>query len=500
MSSASERQQATQPAVNGPGPGRSAVIAAVIGNALEWYDFTVFSFMVVVIAELFFPTSSEYASLLLTTATFGVAFFMRPIGGIVLGLYADRAGRKAALSLVILLMTAGIFLIAVAPPYAAIGIGAPLLIVFGRLLQGFSAGGEFGSATAMLIEAAPRGRRGFYGSWQMSSQSAALLVGALVGTAWSRTACRARRCMRWGWRVPFLLGLLIGPIGYYLRRHLADSEVFLASKASARRVTLGEVFAQHGREVLCGLGSVIALTVTIYVLISYLPTFAVKQLKLPYAESFYAVIVGGLLLTVLTPLAGAWSDRIGRKTLSLWSLVATLALIYPLFLWLDAAPSVGRLVAGAGAAGDHPVGLLRAVRRDDRRAVPGPGALDRAVDRLQRRGDAVRRLRAVHRHLADQGDGHAACADLLRDGRARAVGDRGGLHAAPRAGLGGLRRGPRDGRRGRGRAPADSRPSPRGPMRGWLGRRSGAIAARAVASRRAGSIRAARAAHSSPLV
>ncbi|MDN7754271.1 MFS transporter [Burkholderia gladioli] len=347
MSSASERQQATQPAVNGPGPGRSAVIAAVIGNALEWYDFTVFSFMVVVIAELFFPSSSEYASLLLTTATFGVAFFMRPIGGIVLGLYADRAGRKAALSLVILLMTAGIFLIAAAPTYAAIGIGAPLLIVFGRLLQGFSAGGEFGSATAMLIEAAPRGRRGFYGSWQMSSQSAALLVGALVGTLVTH-GLSSEALHAWGWRVPFLLGLLIGPIGYYLRRHLADSEVFLASKASARRVTLGEVFAQHGREVLCGLGSVIALTVTIYVLISYLPTFAVKQLKLPYAESFYAVIVGGLLLTVLTPLAGAWSDRIGRKMLSLWSLVATLALIYPLFLWLDAAPSVGRLVLVQG--------------------------------------------------------------------------------------------------------------------------------------------------------
>ncbi|NHH82400.1 MFS transporter [Burkholderia gladioli] len=345
MSSASERQQATQPAVNGP--GRSAVIAVVIGNALEWYDFTVFSFMVVVIAELFFPSSSEYASLLLTTATFGVAFFMRPIGGIVLGLYADRAGRKAALSLVILLMTAGIFLIAAAPTYAAIGIGAPLLIVFGRLLQGFSAGGEFGSATAMLIEAAPRGRRGFYGSWQMSSQSAALLVGALVGTLVTH-GLSSEALHAWGWRVPFLLGLLIGPIGYYLRRHLADSEVFLASKASARRVTLGEVFAQHGREVLCGLGSVIALTVTIYVLISYLPTFAVKQLKLPYAESFYAVIVGGLLLTVLTPLAGAWSDRIGRKTLSLWSLVATLALIYPLFLWLDAAPSVGRLVLVQG--------------------------------------------------------------------------------------------------------------------------------------------------------
>lgn len=269
---------------------------------------------------------------------------MRPIGGIVFGLYADRAGRKAALSLVILLMTAGIFLLAIAPPYAAIGIGGPILIVLGRLLQGFSAGGEFGSATALLIEAAPFSKRGFYGSWQMASQAAALLIGALVGAAVTRGL--SHDALRsWGWRVPFILGLVIGPIGFYIRRHLADSEAFLHAQQSARRATLGEVFTRHPREVLCGLGSVIALTVTIYVLISYLPTFAVKQLKLPYAESFYAVIVGNLLLMVLSPIAGAWSDRIGRKGLSLWSLALTLALMYPLFAWLDAAPSIARLIA-----------------------------------------------------------------------------------------------------------------------------------------------------------
>ncbi|AOK28162.1 MULTISPECIES: MFS transporter [Burkholderia] len=322
---------------------RRAVAAAVIGNALEWYDFTVFSFMAVVIAELFFPTSNEYSALLLTTATFGVAFFMRPIGGIVLGLYADRAGRKAALSLVILLMTAGIFLLAFAPTYAAIGVGGPLLIVLGRLLQGFSAGGEFGSATALLIEAAPLSQRGFYGGWQMSSQAAALLVGALAGAAVTR-GLSADALHAWGWRVPFLLGLLIGPIGFYLRRHLVDSEAFVHARDRAPRVTLREVFMRHGRALACGLGSVIALTVTIYVLISYLPTFAVKQLKLPYAQSFYAVIAGNLLLTVLSPLAGAWSDRIGRKGLSLWALGLTLVLIYPLFVWLDSQPSIARLV------------------------------------------------------------------------------------------------------------------------------------------------------------
>ena len=320
-----------------------AVVAAVIGNALEWYDFTVFGFLTVVIAQLFFPAGSDYTSLLLTTATFGVAFVMRPIGAIVLGLYADRAGRKAALSLVIALMTFGMLLLAIAPPYSAVGIGAPLMIVLGRLLQGFSVGGEFGSSTALLIEAAPFSKRGFYGSWQMASQAAALLLGALVGAAISH-GLSPDALKSWGWRVPFLIGLIIGPIGFYIRRHLGDSEAFLHAQKTARRATLGEVFGNHSRDVLCGLGSVIALTVTVYVLISYLPTFAVKQLKLPYAQSFYAVIVGNLLLMVLSPVAGAWSDRIGRKGLSLWSLGITLAIIYPLFAWLAAEPSVSKLI------------------------------------------------------------------------------------------------------------------------------------------------------------
>ena len=320
-----------------------AVVAAVIGNALEWYDFTVFGFLTVVIAQLFFPAGNDHASLLLSTATFGVAFVMRPVGGIVLGLYADRTGRKAALSLVIALMTLGILLLALAPPYSAIGIAAPMIIVLGRMLQGFSAGGEFASATALLIEAAPFSKRGFYGSWQMASQAAALLLGALVGALITR-GLSPEALKSWGWRVPFMLGLIIGPIGFYIRRHLADSEVFLLAQKTARRATLGEVFKHHSRDVLCGLGAVIALTVTIYVLISYLPTFAVRQLKLPYAQSFYAVIVGNLLLTLLSPLAGAWSDRIGRKGLSLWSLALTLVIIYPLFAWLAAEPSVSKLI------------------------------------------------------------------------------------------------------------------------------------------------------------
>src|ERR1700735_3047315 len=169
--------------VNHSTPKPLQVAAAVIGNALEWYDFIIFGFLTVVISRLFFPAESQYAALLLTTATFGVGFFMRPVGGIVLGLYADRYGRKSALLVIIVLMTIAIAMIGFAPTYAAIGVAAPLVIVVARLLQGFATGGEFASATSFLIESAPANRRGFYGSWQM--------VGQGFGRAYRRTFGRA---------------------------------------------------------------------------------------------------------------------------------------------------------------------------------------------------------------------------------------------------------------------------------------------------------------------
>jgi MHS family proline/betaine transporter-like MFS transporter len=215
--------------------------------------------------------------------------------------------------------------------------------VIARLLQGFSAGGEFGSSTALLIEAAPFSKRGLYGSWQMASQALSLLLGAVVAGIVTH-ALSPDALKEWGWRVPFLLGLVIGPIGLYIRTNLSETEAFMYAKRTARNATLAAVLRHHPREVLCGLGAVVALAATVYVFISYLPTFAVKQLKLPIEHSFYALTVGNLLLTVLSPLAGAWSDRIGRRGLSLWSLLISLAIIYPLFAWLAAAPSAGRLV------------------------------------------------------------------------------------------------------------------------------------------------------------
>jgi MFS family permease len=207
------------------------IIAAVIGNALEWYDFVVYGFFTVIISRLFFPAQSEYASLLLTMATFGVGFFMRPVGGIVLGIYADQKGRKPALQLIIGLMTLSMATIACAPPYAAIGIAAPLLVLLARLLQGFATGGEFASATAFLVESAPARRRGFYGSLQMVGQSVAALSGAIAGALVTRTLAPAQ-IYSWGWRLPFIFGLIIGPVGLYIRRYLEETEAFLESRAA----------------------------------------------------------------------------------------------------------------------------------------------------------------------------------------------------------------------------------------------------------------------------
>jgi MFS transporter, MHS family, proline/betaine transporter len=185
----------------------------------------------VVIARLFFPSDNQYASLLLTTATFGVGFFMRPVGGVLLGIYADRRGRKAALLMVITLMTIAIAMIAFAPTYAAIGVAAPLIMVVARLLQGFSAGGEFASATAFLTESAPATRRGLYGSWQMVGQGLAVLLGAILGTLLTRSLT-PETLDSWGWRIPFLFGLIIGPVGLYIRRKLDETSAFLQSNRS----------------------------------------------------------------------------------------------------------------------------------------------------------------------------------------------------------------------------------------------------------------------------
>jgi MFS family permease len=320
------------------------VAAAVIGNALEWYDFIVFGFFAVIIARLFFPAESQYASLLLTTATFGVGFFMRPVGGILIGIYADRRGRKASLLLIIGLMTLAIAMIGFAPTYDAIGIAAPLLVVLARLLQGFSAGGEFASSTAFLIESAPAHRRGFYGSWQMVGQGLAVLTGALLGALITRIFT-PEALDSWAWRIPFLFGLVIGPLGLYIRRRLDETEDFLAiTRNTGKQQALGAALAAHVRQVLATFGVVVSGTISFYVILLYMPTFARMQLHLPLDQAFSAQAISLACMIVLIPIFGALSDHIGRKPIMISALVLYFVLTYPLFSWMYANQSFASLL------------------------------------------------------------------------------------------------------------------------------------------------------------
>ena len=327
---------------------RRAIIAATIGNGLEWFDFTVYSFFAVIIAKLFFPTGNDMTSFLLTVATFGVGFFMRPVGAIVLGVYADRVGRKAALTLTILMMALGTAIIGLAPTYDSIGLWAPALIVLARLIQGFSAGGEVGGATAFLIEHAPDEERGMYASWQQASQGISFMLGAAMGALVTNGLDQAQ-IDAWGWRIPFLFGLLIGPVGMYIRSHLEEPPEFEARQAERRASNvkfspLSQVLRDHPREVLAGLGVTILWTVCTYVLVFYMPSYAKQQLGLPLGATFQSTAICGAIILVLCPLMGMLSARVGRKRMLGVVALAIGVLAYPLFHWLNVSPTTATLL------------------------------------------------------------------------------------------------------------------------------------------------------------
>lgn len=329
--------------------GRKAVLAAVIGNTLEWYDFAVYGFFAITIAKLFFPTGDPTVSLLLTVATFGVGFVMRPVGALVLGSMADRRGRKAALSLTILLMALGTAMIGFAPTYATVGPWAPAIIVMARLVQGFSAGGEIGGATAFLVEHAPPARRGFFASWQQASQAAALLMGSLMGAAMTGLLSQAE-LEAWGWRVPFLAGLLIAPVGLYIRARVDETEAFkaiLRERAASGAIApspLREAFWRHRGAVLTGFGITIAWTVCTYFFLVYMPTYAVRQLGVPQSAALLANGAGLAVLILLAPVFGALSDRIGRRPLLLGFAIAITLACFPLLSFVASRPGTGTLV------------------------------------------------------------------------------------------------------------------------------------------------------------
>jgi MHS family proline/betaine transporter-like MFS transporter len=315
------------------------VIAASLGNALEWFDLLVYGYFAVTISKLFFPVADETVSLLLTLGTFGASYLVRPLGAIVLGGYADRAGRKASLVISILLMLVGTFLTAIMPTYASIGIAAPIAILLARLMQGFSVGGEFGSSTAFLVEHGPE-RKGYLASFQWAGQGLAALLASAFGVALTGWLT-PQQLQAWGWRVPYFFGLLIGPIGFYIRSHVPETPEFLRSKPT--RTPVRDLFRQNWDRVFLAIGAVIVSTSSNY-LILYMPTYAIKQLHLPQSTGFVATLVGGAILMVGAPIVGHCSDKIGRSSIMLATTVLFLLTVYPIFVWLTTHASMAVII------------------------------------------------------------------------------------------------------------------------------------------------------------
>jgi MHS family proline/betaine transporter-like MFS transporter len=308
---------------------RRAVVAAAIGNGLEMYDFTVYSFFAATIGRLFFPSSSPLASLLLSFATFGAGFVMRPLGAVLIGNMADRRGRKAALTLTIALMTAGTALIAFTPSHATIGVTATVLVVLGRLLQGLSAGGEIGAASALLLESAGKGRRCFLVSWQAATQGAAALLGALSAAGVS-AVLSPEALQSWGWRLPFLLGLLIAPVGMYIRRHLKETH------EGGPHGSMVGVLRQHARTLVLGMLLMTGATASMYILIFYMPTYLIHSLHMPPVTAFLTACVAGFTMLVMSPLFGLLADRLPtRKPMLYVAAAVSLSCTYPGFVLLS---------------------------------------------------------------------------------------------------------------------------------------------------------------------
>lgn len=332
-----------------PRPGQRRAIAAIcVGNALEFYDFLVYSLLATLMARLFFPFSDHpLIPLMLSLAVFGTGFVMRPLGGLVIGMYADRVGRKAAMRLTLWLMAIGSLLFTIAPTYAQAGLLGPAVVIAARLLQGFAVGGQIGTSTTMLMEYADKHSRGYYCSWQTFSQSLGICLGALMVTLLSNLLS-PESMDSWGWRLIFALGILAIPVSEYIRHRLEETHAHRQASRSREPVSQGKQLAQllqHPRPMLAGVLLVIGATVPIYTIQFYLANHAIGVLGMPLASGTWAAIVACLPPLLLSAHAGRLSDRIGRRKAIFWPLPILLVAIYPAFLLLNQHPSLPMLLA-----------------------------------------------------------------------------------------------------------------------------------------------------------
>lgn len=337
------RAEAPPAGVTDEAARRRGVVAAVIGNTLEFYDFTTYAFFAVTIGRTFFPAGDPWVSLLASVATFGIGFVTRPIGGVVIGAYADRAGRKPAMMLTIALMAVGMLMLALTPGYATIGMAAPILVVIGRLIQGFALGGEVGPSTAYLIESAPPGKRGLYASWQIASQGLATLCAGTIGVVLA-LGLSPDQMQAWGWRIPFLLGLLIIPVGIYIRRVMPETAGESTGHAEASTgAVLARLLRDHGRTLALVVPILLCGTVSTYVG-NYMTTYAITTLKLPAGLSIAATAVVGACILVFSVLAGRLADIYGRRLVMIVPRVLLLLFAYPAFLLMTQAPGPATLL------------------------------------------------------------------------------------------------------------------------------------------------------------
>jgi MFS family permease len=336
-------------ALSRPSPVRpglpGVIIAATIGNVLEWFDFLVYGFFAVTIAEVFFPASDPTVSLLITFGTFGLAYVVRPLGAAIVGTYTDRAGRKAGLTLSIGLMLVGTILMVITPGYATIGIAAPIIITIARLLQGFSVGGEFGSAVAFLVEHAGK-RRGYGASWQWATVGMTSVIASLFGLMLTSQLTH-QQLVDWGWRIPYVFGLLVGPAGLYIRSRMTETPEFLSAE-KPHRVPISELLRRHPVSVLLALGAAVISNSSYYLLL-YIPTYGVKTLHLPAYTTFVATLVGGVILAVFSVVAGHWSDKT-RPRARIMLITAWLFLVaaYPAFWLMVTFPSLATAIFAVG--------------------------------------------------------------------------------------------------------------------------------------------------------
>lgn len=320
------------------------VLRVTSGNFLEMFDFFLFGMYANHIAKAFFPNQNEFVSLMATFMSFAAGFLMRPIGAIVLGSFIDRIGRRKGLIVTLSIMAMGTVLIAFVPGYATIGIAAPLLVLIGRLLQGFSAGVELGGVSVYLSEMATPGRKGFYVSWQSASQQVAIVVAALLGFAVNKSMGPAA-VSEWGWRIPFWIGCFIVPFIFLVRRSLQETEEFQRRTHHPSMSEITRTLTANWTVVLGGMAMVVMTTVSFYLITVYTPSFGKNVLKLAESDSLLVTIAVGLSNFMWLPLAGALSDKIGRKPLLITFCVLALLTAHPALAWLVKEPTFGKMLA-----------------------------------------------------------------------------------------------------------------------------------------------------------